>query len=472
MRLATKISAAAASLLLILSQGFALWNLTQTQKRLIETIAQAEGQQLQRDMYSFAREYQRMDKYFQDERGERFWAVTAFRGTYSENTVLYYRGEEICNSTPYQFDVKNAAGESLALNMPHGLNHVVLYKEKADGRDMLILKAEDENVFQMVRYRDVTEIYQKSRALFIRGIAVSAALSLLLLAALFILLKRILKPFYSLQDAADKIAGGDYGRRIEVESADEVGEMAKSFNGMAQRVQEHIRELADINEKQNRLLGALSHEMKTPLTGIQGYAELLQKVELPPEKKADALEYIGQECRRLNRLSAKMLQFVELSGEEQTEKRSLDVGALFRKAEEITAHRLREKDLRLEIECEEGLAIEGDEDLLLSLLTNLIDNAAKASSPGGAVYLIGEKNRLAVRDEGCGIPDEEIGRVTEPFYMVDKSRARRQGGAGLGLALCRQIARLHGGELIIASEMGKGSTAELCLTEETGLSAR
>lgn len=464
MKLSTKISMAAVSLLLVFSQVFAVWNLTQTRKRLLETIIEAEAAQLGSDMYQFDRQCDEIRQYAQNEWVERLGAKEAFRDRYSTNTALYCDGEELSNSTPYEFDLSAKKGESVTLRgMRYAQYDMWMYRETVNGRMLLILSVSQErnSGFQMIRYRDITQIYEDSNALFVRGIVMFAVLSLIFLAALLLLLKRILKPFYRLRDAADVMAAGDYTKRIEHPGKDEVGAVARSFNGMAGRVQEHVQELVDTNERQCRLLGALSHELKTPLTGIQGYAELLQKVELSPERQMHALDYIRAECRRLNRLSAKMLQFVALSGEEQIEKRPVDGKKLIEKVKEITVWRLREQKMRLAASCEDGLVIDGDEDLLLSLLTNLIDNAAKAGGQGSVITLTGSRKGLFVKDEGTGIPEEEIRRLTEPFYMVDKSRSRRQGGAGLGLALCAQIARLHGGTLVIQSEVGKGSTIGL-----------
>ena len=98
-----------------------------------------------------------------------------------------------------------------------------------------------------------------------------------------------------------------------------------------------------------------------------------------------------------------------------------------------------------------------DRDLFESLLVNLIDNSARASKEGDTIYLIGEGNRIIVKDQGCGIPEDEIGRVTEAFYMVDKARSRKEGGCGLGLALCARIAMLHGARLTIESKLGEGT---------------
>lgn len=465
-KLTVKIAAAAGSLLLILSQAFSLWNLLETRRMLMENIAGYEWERLRSSASEFSLSYRENKDKIRDERGTRFWASELFRRRYSANTVLYYRGEELCNSTPYEFDIARMRERSeeqdadwLENGVPDlGYNAAHVFLEQIDGRYLMLLyEPEDIEPFLMLRYRDVTPIYQAGRTLFWRGAALAAGLTALLLVLLTLIIRRILKPFYRLRDTANRIAGGDYTQRAVLSGQDEVGEVAESFNMMADRVEAHVRELSETNEKQRRLLGALSHELKTPMTGIQGYAQLLQKIELSPEKQADALAYIEQECRRLSRLSVKMLQLVELSSEEEMERKPLEVRELFAQTRKITQRRLQEKKLQLQAEAEPGLMVTGDSDLLISFLVNLVDNAAKASGEGSEIRLVGSREGLFVEDSGCGIPSEELARVTEPFYMVDRSRSRRAGGAGLGLALCAQIARLHGGELSVESTVGKGS---------------
>ena len=106
-----------------------------------------------------------------------------------------------------------------------------------------------------------------------------------------------------------------------------------------------------------------------------------------------------------------------------------------------------------------------DRDLFESLLVNLIDNSARASKEGDTIFLTGERDRIVVKDQGCGIPKEEIGRVTEAFYMVDKARSRKEGGCGLGLALCARIAALHGARIMIESKLGEGTEISVVFEE-------
>ena len=144
----------------------------------------------------------------------------------------------------------------------------------------------------------------------------------------------------------------------------------------------------------------------------------------------------------------------------------MDMLRLCEEAGRVSQPAMADRGLTLSVRAEPG-TLWGDAALLQTLLQNLLDNARKASDPGGRVYLTGrpqgDRYLIIVEDQGRGIPAEEIGKITEAFYMVDKSRSRAEGGAGLGLALCREIAELHGGTLRFQSELGFGTraTAEL-----------
>lgn len=483
MKLKTKISVVSVGMLLLLSLTFSIWNLSKTQEQIIDNILQYETDRLSEDIWNFNQTLRDTD--YQSVQGEQYAGLSVFNSFsskralrlpyYNTNAILYYNGQEIYNTTPYEFDITEdvirTRQYSAHTDSESRQKSISTFLEEINGRHLLILLTGTTDgsspvefhqygkygVFQILHYRDISFVYESKRTLLFRSLAMSLFLSLILAAALLLILRKILVPFYHLRDAANVIAEGDYGKRVENPGKDEIGEVSRCFNQMADRVEEHIRTLAEMNEKQRQLMGSLSHELKTPMTGIQGYAELLQRVRLSPEKQADALRYIEEECRRLSRLSGKMLQLTELAGENRIEKKTCSMASLFSQAEEITQFRLKEKQVRLEIELDKDVEIECDEDLLLSFITNLIDNACKASPNGSGIRLVGNASGIFVEDRGAGIPEEEIRHVTEPFYMVDKSRSRKQGGAGLGLALCLQIARLHGGRLEIKSMPGEGT---------------
>lgn len=267
-----------------------------------------------------------------------------------------------------------------------------------------------------------------------------------------------------LKKTAALLADGNYGIRLPVRGKDEIAELTESFNQMAEKIEEHVEKLSTVNETQRQLLGSLAHELKTPMTAIIGYADTLLTLRLSERRREQALQYIGDECRRLSRLSVKMLELTGLNemGESTIEKKEVEVLPFLEKVKELTFWRLQEKKLSLEISCTpEDLTKTMDQDLMMSLVMNLVDNAVKASKEGGKIWIRADERELSVKDEGKGIPLEDLARVTEAFYMVDKARARSAGSVGLGLAICEEIAMLHGARLSLESEEGKGTCVHL-----------
>ncbi len=281
---------------------------------------------------------------------------------------------------------------------------------------------------------------------------------------LYLLLRRTMKPLGSLSDSAKQIAAGAYEERAAVSGNDEVGLLAQDFNLMANAVQEKINALAEYEQRKTKFMADFSHELKTPLTAISGYAQTLRTVKLSEEDKEEALGYIYSESKRLDRLAKKMMRLMQLDRTESLQMLPVDNQKLLNAVLATCQPAARKKGITLQIEdC--GGTVQGDFDLLHDALCNLTDNAVKASKQGQTVRLSAEQDLLTVTDEGCGIPQEEIKNLTEPFYMVDKSRSRQSGSAGLGLSLVKQIMQLHGANLEIESTLGKGTQIHLRFSE-------
>jgi signal transduction histidine kinase len=220
-----------------------------------------------------------------------------------------------------------------------------------------------------------------------------------------------------------------------------------------------IRRLEDEARKQEEFTASFSHELKTPLTSIIGYADSLRSMQLSQEETAMSANYIFQEGRRLERLSWKMMELFYLDKQE-IHFQQIPVKLLAQRLEEETKQALSKKKIRFSMQIDNGM-INGDFDLLLSLLVNLTDNARKACAENDEITWMGACTEngyeLQIKDNGIGIPEEEVDKITEAFYMVDKSRARKEGGAGLGMALCRKIVSLHQAEWKIESRIGEGT---------------
>ena len=474
MKLFRKIYVQAAVGMVLLSVWLLGWLLYETQKESLQDVIQYEAAQMDLQMQRFRDAVQTKKMTGEsDSRVKESVLAYQFRSIFGSDGALFLDGEEQYNRTPYTYDIKNLRimqrPEDYYFNLNvssvqtvHGKRLILFYSEKSE-----FMQAGKK--CEVVVYRDVTDIYARTKQLLEQGAMVTVLT--LLLAGIFLYggLYRSLHPLLELNKATEEIAGGAYHSRVHLRRrgarTDEIDELASNFDRMAEKVEEHLQSLRETNEKQRRLLGSLSHEMKTPLTAIIGYSETLMTVKLAEKNKIQALTYIHSEGKRLARLSEKMLELTGLyeSAEHTLELQEIELRSFLKKLKDLTDFRCQKAGVRMEISCKPGTTQRIDPDLMMSLLMNLVDNACKASIAGGMIRVTADDRRISVRDDGKGIPPGEIAHVTEAFYMVDKSRAREQGGSGMGLALCARIAALHGTTLQFASVPSQGTTVSFCL---------
>lgn len=476
MKLSTKITAGAVVFLLLFSQIFSLWSLYRQSEALMASTEEYEDQIFWNGVHDYSLALTENRELLEKKDIWKTAAVSMFRQYLNSDSALYLEGEEtaLYNQTPYEFSVEGtlqwmeetpAGREDRSPEKFTRRGSYRLYQE-IDGRKLLILIQKNDipagNLW-IFHYTDVTEVVRQTEEIFGKGILAALVLAALMAVLLTLVTQRLLRHFQRLKIVSEKIAEGDYSQRTDIHTKDEVGEVAASFDRMAEQVQGHIKELDAVNEKQQQLLGSLAHEMKTPMMSVLGYAQTLQRLSLTEEQQKKALGYIESESRRLAALSAKMMELTGLyQADGKMEWKEIDAGALLEKVKMLTWERLEHKGILLETETEpRGLTWRGDPDLLTSVLLNLVENACRVSKAGQTVILRGWQEGFSVEDFGCGIPEEDRKRVTEAFYMVDKARTRKEGGAGLGLAICQEIARAHGGSLEIASTVGKGTVVTM-----------
>lgn len=327
-----------------------------------------------------------------------------------------------------------------------------------EGRRLVISWKGMPNEMTLLHIVDITDVYLTLYRLAAQIGGVTLALALGAGLAAYVSLRRSLAPLQALSEGANAIAAGAYDRRAPEDRADEIGRLGRDFNRMARAVEEHIRRVEDSEEKKTLFMGSLTHELKTPLTAISGYAQTLRRARLSEEDREAALGYICQESARLDRLSKKLLRLLELDRRTELDHSLLPAEELLAGAAEACRPAAQAKGVAIELApCHDK--VEGDRDLLTNALVNLVDNALKASPAGGVVRLYTREGAMVVEDQGEGIPEEELDRLTEPFYMVDKSRSRKSGGAGLGLALTAVILRRHGMSLRFETQTGAGTKA-------------
>jgi len=262
----------------------------------------------------------------------------------------------------------------------------------------------------------------------------------------------IVRPIKSLSEATKRIAQGNFSVRIPEKRQDEIGQLIVSFNAMA-------KELQSIEMLRSDFVSAISHEFKTPLTSIRGYAKLLGEAETDHTKKEYAA-VIVEETERLSHLASNILLLTRLEQEGATLTReSFRLDEQLRKVVLLLERAWQEKGLNLQIELSE-VCYAGNENLLHQVWMNLLDNAIKFS-PGGSLLAISLHETAGaveceIKDAGEGIPQVLHGKVFEKFFKADKSRTGK--GNGLGLSIVKRIVTMHGGEVLLMSEEGQGTT--------------
>lgn len=291
-------------------------------------------------------------------------------------------------------------------------------------------------------------------------------LSILFALGLLLVLERIFRPLKQISQTSREIANGAYETRLPVSGNDELSRMAQSFNHMAEEIQRQMTELREAANKKQQFVDNFAHELRTPLTTIYGYAEYMQKAALSEDDRLSALQYIMSESRRLQMIAVQLLDLANLQNH-AIHGKELNVSDLFDSVQQTLFSKLQGKKIQVlfhrEIET-----IHGDISLLESLLVNLINNAIRACEEGGhiTVSAIQENGTkaLIVQDDGKGMSPEVLCQITEPFYRGEKSRNRTDGGAGLGLAICKQIASGHHAMLKFTSQLGKGTRVKVIFT--------
>lgn len=335
------------------------------------------------------------------------------------------------------------------------------FEEEIGGRQILITGS-NVNVrnerYAVYVVEDITGVYESITRMVWRFALIGGVGILLGFVLIGLLVRRSMQPLAVLKNAAGRIAAGGYGERATVLSKDEVGALANDFNRMAESVENHIGDLTETAERQRLFIGGVTHEFKTPLTTVILNADTLQNACMDEEERQTALSYIERQCKWLERMTQKLLKLITLK--QDIELKPSSVPQLFERVEESMAETLRQRDTRLISEYKLN-TLSMDADLMQSVLINLVDNASKASAPGQAVTMRAYDDVIEVSDNGIGIPESELARITEPFYVVDKSRSKKLGGSGLGLALVKEIISAHGAELEIDSSVGIGTTIRI-----------
>ncbi|HEY0378369.1 MAG TPA: ATP-binding protein [Pyrinomonadaceae bacterium] len=259
----------------------------------------------------------------------------------------------------------------------------------------------------------------------------------------FLLIRRILRPLYQMAMITGKVAQGDYSKRAQVTSADEIGELAKSFNRMTDSLDRFERTRED-------MVANVAHELRAPLTNMRGYLEALSNEVLPPSQKT--FELLHEETLRLVTLTDELLLLSKADVARSTlnlKKTSLQ--ECITQALDLFRAQFAAKEITVEIQFSEGTdEVTADPDKLGQVVRNLFQNALQYTPRGGRVRVAVEGSpgwiKTIFSNTGDGIAEEDLPFIFERFYRAEKSRSREYGGAGIGLAIVKELVEAHGGQ--------------------------
>jgi signal transduction histidine kinase len=270
---------------------------------------------------------------------------------------------------------------------------------------------------------------------------------------------RVVRPIIRLSGATQEVAKGNFDIQIENNSKDEVGKLIDNFNKM-------IKELKSIEYLRKDFISSVSHEFKTPVASIQGFAKLLQNNDLTEEERQEYTQIIIEETSRMSKLSSNILNLSRLENQEMIGNKTVfSLDEQIRKSILLLEPEWSKKNIEFDIELD-SVQFKGDEELLQQVWLNLLSNAIKFSYENGIItvrlYEIGSVVKVKISDTGVGMSEEVQERIFEKFYKEDSAHSFE--GSGLGLSLVKRIVDLCGGKIYVKSSLGRGSTFTIELT--------
>lgn len=292
----------------------------------------------------------------------------------------------------------------------------------------------------------------------LRYLSTVIAVGVLILSLIFskVLTRRI----GSLLRAIHIVREGKYSHRVQMKGSDELAQLADEFNRLTDRLQ-------TTEEVRRRFVSDASHELKTPLASIRLLSDsILHSENIDPETTREFVGDIGEEAERLTRISERLLTLTRLDAQLEVERIPVDLGAVVRKVEHMLRPLAEANEITLESGLVEGCVVYAVADDLYQITFNLMENAIKYNRPEGKVMVSLHRSEneviLRVEDTGVGIPDEDMDRIFNRFYRVDKARSRAAGGTGLGLSIVRDMAKQHGGTVSVSHREPEGSCFTVC----------
>ncbi|MBD5129160.1 MAG: HAMP domain-containing histidine kinase [Ruminococcaceae bacterium] len=336
-----------------------------------------------------------------------------------------------------------------------------VYRGRDGGENILavtiIMTTTSSSVSALRFVTSLTMVDDQIGGIMLAALLISAFILLVVVMTGAYFVKSICVPLVQISATAKKLATGDFSERIPITSNDEIGQLSRAFNEMANG-------LENSEQIKNDFISSVSHELRTPLTAIKGWSETLN-LGYDPETFAKGMKVITGETRRLERMVEELLDFSRIqSGHFTLQMSTIDAIAELEDALLIYIDKAKKESVVLSYNEPEFLCpVYGDKNRLRQVFINIIDNALKYTETGGSIDVLAEKNddsvTITVTDSGVGIAPEDLPKVKQKFYKANSTKH----GSGIGLAVADEIISLHGGVLEVESELGYGTTVTITL---------
>jgi len=394
--------------------------------------------------------------------------ITVIDSTGTVVAESHLKEDEITKVENHLFrpEVQEAMTKGIGVNIRHSgtVNADMLYVAKQVSFSLL-LNGKPRNVQFLRLAIPLTELQSMINHIRFLILIVSVTTVAVVIAVSIFVSRRITRPINQMAQIVKEIRAGNLDKRVEIKSKDEIGQLADVINSMVERLNQDMVQLKKLEQVRSQFLANVSHELRTPVFSIQGFIEtLLDGAIDDPTVNRNFLEKARQHTIRLNNLLNDLIEISRIeSGEMKMSFRYFDIENFLKQVVDEMKSEAENKaiDLRYLENRTRDVEVLGDKERLKQVMINLIDNALKYTDSGGKVDVYFEDGedlvKVFVKDTGCGIAQEHIPRIFERFYRVDKDRSREVGGTGLGLAIVKHIVEAHKGELIVQSELKKGS---------------
>lgn len=388
---------------------------------------------------------------------------------YNDMGGLLYPRTEKYKQLKITKDMENALNGELSYTIEYKDDKALVYVSYPIFRE--------DKLIGMIRFaNDYTPLFNKTKLFINKTLIFSVMIFAVSMIIAYIISKQITSPIKNLANKTKEVTDGNFDVNIDISSSDELGMLASDFNNMIETINTQIKtieedrdNLRELSEKQKKFFDNVTHELKTPMTTIIGYSEIIKDNQFTDEEFFNkGINRIISEANRLNRMIVQLLDISKNSNKNfDYELKKIDLSKIIVSMCEDMTHKAKKYNMSININVGKNIKIIANEDKIKEIIINLLDNAIKYGKVNSEIFvnahIEGKFANISVIDSGEGIEEKELENILSPFYRVSKSETRELGSTGLGLAIVKSIVDSYNGKIDIKSEVNKGTEVSIKL---------